>query len=141
MLYEKSYSKDVGEDQVLLEAFSDEETSAADRIPSTEEFLGEIEQGFVLNPIPDRQEAAETFVLTARQISEDYKLDIKIVQYPERITANYYFDAGGCMRFFKRIILLADEISFFSNIEGHRIIMSLDYYTHAGIFQGHQLFP
>ncbi|WP_343120989.1 hypothetical protein [Intestinimonas butyriciproducens] len=45
------------------------------------------------------------------------------------------------MSYMKKVLKLADNISFFANVSGYDIIMSLNYYTHAVFVRGRQVYP
>ena len=92
-------------------------------------------------PIPDRVDGARDFVAAAKDVSELYQLDVKITEHSDRISVDYYFNEGGGMRDFKEVMRLADDISFFANLQGYNIILSLDYYTRAVFAGGRQLHP
>ncbi|MBP3294407.1 MAG: hypothetical protein J6N32_11695 [Clostridia bacterium] len=92
-------------------------------------------------PLPEREKTAEHFKNTAIEISEMYELDIKIKQTQSHLSVNYYFNSAGCMGFLKDILCLADDITFFANIQGYEIVMSLDYYTHAVYRRGKRIEP
>ena len=92
-------------------------------------------------PIPDRENGAKAFIATAKDVSELYQLNIKITEHIDHISADFYFNAGGSLRYFKDVIRLADDVSFFSNVRGYDIVMSLDYYTHDVFIGGQQIYP
>ena len=83
----------------------------------------------VLVPLPQRKKSAEAFIQTAREVSELYELDVKVVKYFEHITVTYYFNAGGGLRYLRDVIRYADELSFFANSMGYEIVLSIDHYT------------
>ena len=91
--------------------------------------------------IPERQRLAEKFIRTACEVSKLYRLDIKITQYSDHISVDYYFNAAGGLRYLREIVKYADEISFFANSMGYDIVMCLDFYTHAVFRNGHLMHP
>ena len=84
---------------------------------------------------------AQAFVAAVKDVSELYKLNVKITERTDHISADFYFNAGGGLGYMKEVLKLADEISFFSNVRGYDIVMSLDYYTHAVFVGGRQVHP
>lgn len=92
-------------------------------------------------PIPDRENGAREFIAAAKDVSELYRLDVKITEHIDHISADFYFNAGGSLRYMKEVLKLADDVSFFANVCGYEIIMSLDYYTHAVFVRGRQVYP
>lgn len=126
---------------------SDMELEAANRHdPETEkltmdEILDKMTSGMELVEMPHRQKAVKTFVNTAVQTAEIYEIDIKITQYDSHVTVDYYFDCSGCMGCLREVLVYADDISFFSGVEGHDITLSIDYYTHAVYRHGRKMLP
>ena len=57
------------------------------------------------------------------------------------ISVDFCFNSSGCMGFLKHIMRFADDISFFANINGHDIVMSIDHYTHAETRHGRRIHP
>ena len=92
-------------------------------------------------PIPNREHGAKAFIAAAKDMSALYQLDVKITEHIDHISADFYFNAGGGFGYMKEVLKLADEISFFSNVWGYDIVMSLDYYTHAVFVRGRQVHP
>ena len=76
-----------------------------------------------------------------REISELYELDVKITKHVSHISVDYYLGATSCMRYLKDVIKFADDISFFANIEGYKIVLCLDCYTHAVYHRGRRIYP
>lgn len=92
-------------------------------------------------PIPDRENGAKEFIAAAKDVSTLCQLDVKITEHIDHISADFYFNAGGSLRYMKEVLKLADDISFFANVCGYEIIISLDYYTHAVFVGGRQVHP
>ncbi|NBI16696.1 hypothetical protein D1841_06520 [Neglecta sp. X4] len=57
------------------------------------------------------------------------------------IEVNYSFDCAGDMVFLLSVFRKADSISFFTDIYGFDITISLDYYTHAVYNKGRLVRP
>lgn len=92
-------------------------------------------------PMPERENGAKAFIAAAKNVSELYRLDVKITEHIDHITADFYFNAGGSLRYMKEVLKLANDVSLFANVCGYEIIMSLDYYTHAVFVGGRQVHP
>lgn len=135
IIYEKEYPKEIPEEQT----YEPEEQ----RIPdiSFKEFMRRGYENRFSIPIPDRENGAKAFIAAAKDVSELYRLDVKITEHIDHISADFYFNAGGSLHYIKEVLKLADDISFFANVCGYDIIMSLDYYTHAVFVGGRQVHP
>lgn len=135
IIYEKEYPKETPEEQTY--------EPEGQRIPdiSFEEFMRRGYENRFSIPIPARENGAKAFVAAAKDVSELYQLDVKITEHIDHLSANFYFNEGGNLRYFTEVLRLADDISFFSNVRGYDIVMSLDYYTHAVFLGGRQIYP
>ena len=142
VIYEKTYPR---EDIAELHAALSEEVDAQDRDEKKrmtfDEIMDEIYEGVEYELLPERAKSAEIFVELAKRISETYELDVKIVKHYSHISVDFCFSSSGCMGFLKHIIRFADDISFFANIKGYEIVMSLDHYTHAETRHGRRIHP
>lgn len=140
VIYEKTYPR---EDIEELHAKLSKEVDAQDyeekKRMTFDEIMEEIYEGVEYEPLPERTKSAEIFVELAERISEIYELDVKIVRHYSHITVDFCFNSSGCMGFLKHIIRFADDISFFANIKGYEIVMSLDHYTHAETRYGRRI--
>ena len=141
IIYEKRYPREDAEGIEALSKTLDKETEETQQIPTFEEFLRRVYENQVCILIPERQRLAEKFIRTACEGSKLYRLDIKITQYSDHISADYYFNAAGDLRYLREIVKYADEISFFANSMGYDIVMCLDFYTHAVFRNGHLMHP
>ena len=135
IIYEKEYPRERPEEGMK----GTEEWNMPDM--SLEEFMQRgYEKQFSI-PIPERVNGAQAFIAAVKDVSELYKLNVKITEHIDHISADFYFNAGGSLRYMKEVLKLADDISFFTNVCGYEIIMSLDYYTHAVFVGGRQVHP
>ena len=141
IIYEKRYPRENAERIEALSKTLDKETEETQQIPTFEEFLRRVYENQVCILIPERQRLAEKFIRTACEVSKLYRLDIKITQYSDHISVDYYFNAVGGLRYLREIVKYADEISFFANSMGYDIVMCLDFYTHAVFRNGHLMHP
>ena len=141
IIYEKRYPREGPEGIDDFSKTTGRETEETQQLPAFEDFLRELYENQVCILIPERQRLAEEFIRIAREVSERYRLDIKITQHSDHISADYYFNAAGGLRDLREIVKYADEISFFANIMGYEIVMCLDFYTHAVFYNGHLMHP
>ena len=143
VIFEKRYPKAVN-DTLMAVAETMVETMVKDLTGDPERRearLGRALADRVLVPLPQRRKSAEAFIQTAREVSELYELDVKVVKYFDHITVTYYFNAGGGLRYLRDVIRYADELSFFVNSMGYEIVLSIDHYTHAVFRGGRRIYP
>ena len=139
VVFEKRYPKAVNDTlMAAAEAMVEDLTGGPER---REARLSRALAGRVLVPLPQRRKSAAAFIQTAREVSELYELDVKVVKYFDRITVTYYFNAGGGLRYLRDVIRYADELSFFANSMGYEIVLSIDHYTHAVFRGGRRIYP
>ena len=142
VIYEKTYPReDIAELHAALSEEVDDQDREEKQRMTFEEIIEEIYEGVEYEPLPERAQSAEFFVELAKRISEIYELDVKIVKHYSHISVDFCFSSSGCMGFLKHIIRFADDISFFANIKGYEIVMSLDHYTHAETRHGRRIHP
>ena len=91
--------------------------------------------------VPERAAKAKAFIHQAIAVSELYEIDVKITHHLSHISATYYFDCGGGMKYLLDVAKMADDVSFFTNIRGHDIAVSLDFFTHLEYRNGRQVRP
>lgn len=127
IIYEKHYPRNVFSE---LSENKVEPSTAATQL-SFEQIMGKIHRDIVCVALPEKQAASKAFLKTAIAISTTYEIDVKILQHLERIEVKYYFDYAVDVGFLKDVIMFADDISFFRDVEGFNLVLSLDFYTHA----------
>lgn len=142
VIYEKTYPReDIDELHAKLSKEVDVQDRDEKKRMTFDEIMEEIYEGVKYELLPERAKSAEIFVELAKRISEIYELDVKIVKHYSHISVDFCFSSSGCMGFLKHIIRFADDISFFANIKGYEIVMSLDHYTHAETRHGRRIHP
>lgn len=142
IIYEKTYPReDIAELHAALSEEVDDQDREEKKRMTFEEIIEEIYDGVEYEPLPERAKSAEIFVELAKRISEIYELDVKITRRHSHISVDYCFNSSGCMGFLKHIMRFADNISFFANIKGYDIVMSIDHYTHAETRHGRRIRP
>lgn len=135
IIYEKKYPKESFDEQAIVP----EKRKEPDI--SFEEYMRRVYENRFSIPIPARENSAKAFIAAVKDVSELYQLDVKITEHIDHISADFYFNEGGNLRYFTEVLRLADDISFFANVQGYDIVMSLDYYTHAVFMGGRQVHP
>ena len=142
VIYEKTYPREsVAELHAALSEEVDDQDREEKQRMTFDEIMEEIYEGVEYEPLPERAKSADIFVELAKRISEIYELDVKIVKHYSHISVDFCFSSSGCMGFLKHIIRFADDISFFTNIKGYDIVMSIDLYTHAETRHGRRIHP
>lgn len=71
----------------------------------------------------------------------NYELDTRIERHTDHISVNYSFNCCGGMRHMNRIFGMADQFSFFKDVDGWDITISMDYFTHTVIHNGRIIAP
>ena len=137
IIYEKTFPREAIPENNAEDTKANNDT---ERI-SFEEIMERIYKNVVYVLMPGREEKAKHFIRKAIEVSELYELDIKIVKHFSHISADYYFNSGGQMKYLLEVIREADDISFFANIKGYEIVMCLDFYTHATYRNGRMMRP
>lgn len=118
IIYEKRYPREDAEGIEALSKTLDKETEETQQIPTFEEFLRRVYENQVCILIPERQRLAEKFIRTACEVSKLYRLDIKITQYSDHISADYYFNAAGGLRYLREIRKVCGRDFFFCQQHG-----------------------
>lgn len=142
-IYEKKFPRlDISEikrleKEVAKESSTEEETEHL----TFEEIIQRIYKDMIYAVMPGRKEKALAFMRKAVAISELYEMTIKIEEHLSHVCVTYYFDCSGGMKRLIDIIKDADDISFFNQIDGYEIVMSLDFYTHTEYRHGRQMNP
>lgn len=107
---------------------------------SFEEFMEKANSAIELIPIPERQELVENFLKTAIQVSEEYEIDLTVTKCDELVSACFTVESGPCAEALKPLFILADRY-FFTVCKDYRLMISLDFYTHAVYRNGRRQVP
>lgn len=110
-------------------------------IPPYQKMLRKIQVDTTYVLMPERIKASEEFIRTAIEVSKLYELDTRIERHLDHISVYYSFDCGGCLRDINRVFGMADQASFFRDVHGRDITVSLDFFTHATFRNGKIMFP
>nr|DAQ11004.1 MAG TPA: hypothetical protein [Caudoviricetes sp.] len=140
IIYEKKYPRiDPMEEmkQIELEMADEPEEPT----PSFEEIMQKIQENTTYVLMSERIKASEDFIRAAIEVSELYELDTKIERHFDHISVDYSCNCCGGLRDINRVIGMADQSSFFKDIFGWDITISLDFFTHAVVRNGRVVAP
>lgn len=141
VIYEKKYPR-IGSmeelEQVLALDTVDEPEQPS---PSFDEIMQKIYANTTYVVMPERTKAREEFVRAAIEIAERYELDTKITRHADHISVDYSFNCGGGMREINRVFAMADQFSFFKDIFGRDITVSMDFFSPAVVRNGRVVAP
>lgn len=101
----------------------------------TEEFLRRYMEESVTEPIPGKEEEAESFRWQAEMLSREYEIDAQIFRQADRVAAEFYFRNhpffGLCKDLFADLILACDHMDILYQAGEERpICMAMEVYTH-----------
>ena len=140
IIYEKNYPRiKPMEEQNQVERKATD--GSEQPVPTFDEIMQKIYANTAFVLLPARVKASGEFIRTAIEVSELYELDTKIERHFDHISVNYSFDCCAGLRTINRIFGMADQISFFKDIFGWDITVTLDFYTHAEIRNGMVVAP
>ncbi len=89
--------------------------------------------------MPDRIERKAKFLRTAKEIGEEYLIDLIISAHDNYITAIYSLECDSDFHCLKKIIFQADELTF--SVDGDKVLLSLIFFTHATYSSGRKISP
>ena len=139
-IYEKTYPRiDAVKEMLQIEQEMADESN--EPVPSFEEIMQKIQANTTYVVMPERIKNSEKFIQMAIEVSELYELDTRIDRHFDHISVTYSFDCGGGLQEINRVFGMADQFSFFTNIHGRDITVSLDYFTHATVRNGRIVSP
>ena len=140
IIYEKKYPRiNPIEEMKQIEWGMDDELEEA--TSTLEEFMQKIQSKTTYVLMPGRIKASERFIQTAIEVSELYEMDTRIERHFDHISVTYSFDCCGGLRNINRVFGMADQFSFFKDIYGWDITISLDFFTHASLRNGRIVSP
>jgi len=137
VIYEKKFAKP----EIPSIEFSTEKPKDKKERLSHEEIMNKLYKDVVYVWDPLREEKLQEFIDKAIEISELYKLDIKINKHFSHVTVDYFFNGGGDMKYLLEVIKMADNITFFPKNSGYDFVICLDYYTHIEYRKERQINP
>ena len=140
IIYEKKYPRiDPMEEMKQIEMEMADEPE--EPTPSFDEIMQKIQENTTYVLMPERIKASEDFIRAAIEVSELYELDTKIERHFDHISVDYSFNCCGGLRDINKFIGMADQSSFFKDILGWDITISLDFFTHAVVRNGRVVAP
>ena len=141
LVYEKKYSQEKLSNLCHTTQVIMGETEPSSLPPSFDAFYKKLVEDTVCVIIPPRAALEEVFIQEAIDVSELYKIDIRIEKRTSHIVAMLSFDYGGNMLALNPILSMADDYSFSRGTNGRDLTISLDFYTHAVYRNGHLVAP
>lgn len=139
ILFEKKYSQFIQDCCNGVPENHSESSAVTITGGNSSAYIGNLLENAVCVLIPERIEKRNYFIDLAKEIGEAYLIDIVIKVLNDRITVMYTLDCDASFHCLKPIIQLADEFSFHNRKDA--VAISLDYYTHATYYSGHQVLP
>jgi len=140
IIYEKKYPR-IDPMEELKNCTQEIDDEPKGPIPTFEEIMQKIQANTTYVLMPERIKDSEEFIRTAIEISKLYELDTRIERRFDHISVTYSFDCCGGLRYINQVFKMADQFSFFTNINGRDITISLDYFTHASVRNGRIVSP
>ena len=140
-IYQKTFPKDpfleALEQQQAADDFNEEQAN----FPSFRQMMlfRELQTSYIRRPYRIRNQ--QKFIDAVIALSDFYKIDLTIQQFKGMVSATFYFDACAGMHNLNKVMGMADEFEFLTNIHGHEICMTLNYYTHTIIRNGITISP
>ena len=139
VLFQKKYPR---EDLNESSCETNERQMAFNReFASDEGFIDHLLEAIMLEPLPQKEEGVQLFIQSVIAISDLYELDIEIRKFSAHISIDLSFDSGCALKGLNKVFAMADEISFFTAMNGRDLTVSLAYYTPAVYLNGRQIEP
>lgn len=138
VIYEKKFDHFTDDDYKHV---CDEATAETD-IPSWRDssvFCKQLVENTVRIVIPYRMENQEFFIAQAKEIAEQNEIDTTIMEYEDRLIAEFRIGDSSTNFGIKGIIEYADDV-FFGCDKGE-VVLSVIYYTHATYRSGTKITP
>lgn len=130
VIYEKKFSKDPIAEELMRRKQADAFNDYQGKFSSFQEMLYDIEKHTTYIPIPCKLRKRNRFIEAAIALSDYYEIDLIIFQSKGQVLATYSFDICTGIKNLHKIMDMVDEFDFFPDINGHKICMTLNYYTH-----------
>lgn len=141
VIYEKSFPKDPVLETLQKQEAADSFNEQQGKHPSFLAMMENLERNTTYIPRAYRLRNHKRFIDAAIALSEFYEIDLTIMQSNGLISATFYFDSCAAMHNLNKVMGMADEFEFLTNIHGHDICMTLNYYTHKIIRNGVVISP
>ncbi len=118
IIYEKKYPR-VSISERVFRAWNNLTADLSKEKLSHDEIMNKIHGNLTYTPIPERIIVSEQFIREAIDVSKLYKITLRIERQVDCISANFYLDCGGGMRYINRVLGMADRTCFFKDVRGH----------------------
>lgn len=89
--------------------------------------------------MPERIKKKANFLKTAKEIGEEYLIDLIISAHNNHIAATYSLECDSDFHCLKKVISQADELTF--GVDGDKVLLTLIFYTHATYSSGRKISP
>ena len=140
-VYEKTFPKDPALIALEKQRSADLFNRRQAQYPSFHLMLLDEELRTTYIPRPYKIRKRKRFIDAAIALSDHHQIDLTIVQSKGLVMATFYFDMDVHIQNLSKVMGMADEFTFLTNIRSHHICMTLHYYTHQIIRDGIVLSP
>ena len=141
IIYERVFPKDPVLEELEQQRSADAFNAQQAQYPSFSDMMADVARNTAYIPRPYRIRCRKRFINAAIAFSDFYKIDLTVTQNPGMVSATFYFDPCAGIRDPNHIMGMADEFEFLTNIHGHEICMTLNYYTHKVTRRGIVISP
>ena len=141
VIYEKSFSKDPIQEALQKQQSADIFNNEQAKYTSFHDMLLSRELQTIYIRRPYKMEKRKKFINAAIAFSDLHQIDLTIHQSKGLISATFCFNACAGVRNLGKLMGMADEFEFLTNIHGHDLCMTLHYYTHSIIRNGITISP
>ncbi len=141
MSYEVIYERKYGD---IIRNLYDQAENDANKLQfattkDSKEYAKNLLSNYVRVLLPDRIEKKNNFIKMAKEIGEEYMIDLVISANDTYIAAMYSLECNIDFHCMKEIISQADELSF--GVDGDKELLTLILYTHATYSFGRKISP
>lgn len=140
-LYKKQFPTDPILEEIMKQKEADEQNAFHARFSSLTEMLDYMEQTTVYTPLPYKIRNQKKFIIAAIELSEQYEIDVEILQFKGYIRADFSLESGTSFRKLNALMAMGDEFSFYARNDGISIDFSITYYTHRQERNGRVIAP
>ena len=140
-LYKKNFPLDPVLERIMKQKEADETNAFHAKFSSLTEMLDYLEQNTVYTPLPYKIRNRERFIRAAIELSEQYEIDVEILQFKGYIRADYSLKSGTFFRKLNTLMAMGDEFNFYARNDGISIDFSITYFTHRQERNGRVIAP
>ena len=140
IIYQKKFPKATLE-EIENEIWNGENENRQEKEINFDEMVKKLYSDVTFLVLPDKVKKAKNFIQSIIEISNAYELDVEIKDNFSYISATFFIECCIGMGFLKKIIQMADDISFCTHIDDYDLAITLDYYTKALCRKGRPIQP